>query len=651
MKHIISLLFIFLSFHLFSQTQQFAFAGKNGIFVHLGINIPNGRETDYFNIERKTENGEWQAIAKIKFPVNIENFKRDYNIYKKLFPYINTSVNIDDLYGKLSRSNTVRDTLVARDINLMALRLAAGNVFYDQNIDKYVLYQYRVTEFKIDGSHTQMISDIENYPGISSYSPIKVLLFSRTDSTDYIKWRSVNGENPYWVALYHYDNKNAVFDDTPISHYSVNDTVYYFTEIKKSKFKQYFIIPFDYYGNQGKPSEIAYLQKIKPAVNYFSNISAKRSDDRLQINLKWELKNIDDIKEIDILRSDDFNGQYKKISTVTNQTNSFTDIAVEPDRIYYYQLSALLTFSNQRVKTIRFHGFGFEKQAPVPPYIDVFSNNEKAIGFKLSGSGERFLRGVRVYRKMQNTNLAPQLISDLIELKADTAIFVDTTSLEGGFMYEYYAKSENTSHLESDFSQPVIVQSMSKIYFVPVTGLSDIVYNNSEIHLFWDDIKSEIPQIVGYRLYRKKEPGEWENLLKPDSLFVLNRYVDKGLEPGEYEYKICPLDFMFREGAGSVIKVNIQQKSRFTGPDLVLTATDKGIQIKPSKIAIKNVKAYKIFKYQRGKDPKFIKELPVSTESYIDKKVKKGKLYFYFIILTDNQGKESLPGREAGLRY
>ena len=141
------------------------------------------------------------------------------------------------------------------------------------------------------------------------------------------------------------------------------------------------------------------------------------------------------------------------------------------------------------------------------------------------------------------------------------------------------------------------------------------------------------------------------NLLKPDSLFALNRYVDKGLEPGKYEYKICPLDFMFREGAGSVIKINIQQESQFTGPDLVLTATDKGIQIKPSKIAIKNVKAYKIFKYQRGKDPKVIKELPVSTESFIDKKVKKGRLYFYFITLTDNKGKESLPGREAGLRY
>jgi len=651
MKGIIFLFLMVFSSQLFSQNEQFAIAGKNGIFVYLGLNIPNGQKTDFYNVERKTENGEWKAIAKIVFPGSYESFLQDYSIYKDLFPYINENIDVKDIYKNLIKASSIQDSSVRKKMNLMAIRLAAGNIFYDQNAEKHVLYRYRVTNYKIDGSHTQKTSGLENYPGITDFSQVKVLLITRTDTTNYIKWWSKNGDDPYWVAMYHYEGDNIVLDNYHITHYNVNDTIYYFTQIKKPNFKQYFIIPFDYYGNQGRPSQIAYIEKVIPAINYFSNISARRNNNLLQIDLSWDLKNNDDIKQIDILRSEDFNGEYTKISTVSNETQNYRDLNIEPDKIYYYQLDALLTFSEQHVKTVRFHGFGFENQPPVPPYLEVTGNKAKNLVFKINGSNEKFIAGVRIYRKLANSNEIPLQVSDLIKLQADTAIFVDTANIAGGYEYEYFAKSENTSHLESERSNIVRVQSFNNIKFPAISGLTHIVYDKNEVHLYWDDIRQKNPSIAGYRIYRKKKNEDWQLLIKKDSLFMLNNFLDKGLSSGNYDYKICPLDFMFREGPGSITKVTIIDSPELKGCDLSLTKTDKGILIKVSQISIEGIKKYKIYRYIRGKKPKVIAELPVITGEFIDKKVKKEKLYFYYITFIDHDGNESLPGREVGLRY
>jgi fibronectin type 3 domain-containing protein len=634
----------------FAQNENIAFAGKNGIFVHLGFDIPNGNKTDFFIVERKTEYGEWETIAKIKFPTSIDIFKKNYYIYKGLFPYINATINLDNLYRQLSLANTIQDTIIDRKIDIMSLRLAAGNVFYDQYVEKHVLYQYRVTSFKDDKAQSIITSELENYPGITVYSPVNVYLISKTDTSVYLKWWSLNGENPYWCALYHYDNDKVVPDKDNVTHYSVNDTVYYFTNIKLTGFKQYFIIPFDYYGNQGKASQIAYVEDIKPAVNYFSDINATKSDDDLQIIVSWTLKNSDDIKQINILRSENYDGEYKIAGSVSNKINRFIDVNIKPDKIYYYRLDAELTFSAQHVQTIRFYGFGYEKMAPIPPRISVMDNQEKEVKLKISGSNENFIRGVRIYRHKVNTQTPPELISDLIPLKADTAIYIDTANIEGGYLYEYFAKSENTSHLESDFSFPVQVQSLNRINFSAVTGFDYILYNKKEVHLYWDNVLDETPQAIGYRLYKRKEGGNWKLLLKKDSLFTLNRYIDKITNAGRYEYKVCLLDFLFRESDASILKVEIYPDEKTKGGDITVIATNKGIVIKPSQIAISGITKYKIYRYRRSEEAKMIAELDKSIESFLDKKVKKGKLYFYYITYIDNNGNESLPGKEASLR-
>jgi len=652
MKHILLILtIVLLSNQIKAQKEQIAISGKNGIFVHLGINIPNGTKTDFYIIERKTENGDWKSIAKVKFPENINQFEHDYKIYKKLFPYINNNIDTKSLFEKISLAESIRDSSIAKEMNLLSLRLAVGNIFYDQEIDKYVLYQYRVTSFANGDSQYQIISEIENYPNVIAFSPLKTLLMSRTDSTEYIKWYSEKGSNPYWVALYHYENNDVVLDDNYITHYNVGDTIYYFTELQKSLYKQFFLIPFDYYGNQGKPSQIAYVEKIEPTVNYFSNINADKNNEMLKIDLSWKLNNKDDIKQINILRSEEFDGEFKKISTVSNTTQFFTDDNIKPDKIYYYQLDALLTFSNQHIKTVRFHGFGFENQPPIPPQIKVLDNEEKRVVLQITGSNEKFIRGVRVYRKKINAETKPILVSDLLILMADTTNFIDTSNIEGGYNYEYFAKSENTSHLESDFSNPVKVMSLNKVKFLPMSGFTNIVYDKNEVHLYWDNISDKSSLIIGYRIYRKKDLEKWGSLLPKDSLFILNRFVDKNLIDGNYKYKICPIDFLFREGFGSITLANISSTNQLIGSDLILSSTNKGIQIRLSKIAIRDIKKYKIYRYQRNEIPKVIAELPVSNEEYLDKKVKRGKLYFYFTTLINNEGKESLKGKEAGLRY
>ncbi|HHH55247.1 MAG TPA: hypothetical protein ENK91_16410, partial [Bacteroidetes bacterium] len=152
MKKILFLItIVFISNQLFAQTENFAKAGETGIFVHLGLDIPNATNTSFYLIERKTEDGEWKSITKLKFPETFKEFNDDYYKFKELFPYIREEPNLRNIYNQLKGTTSIKDKTFPHKADLLSIRLAARNVFYDQNVDKHVKYQYRITDFYTDG--------------------------------------------------------------------------------------------------------------------------------------------------------------------------------------------------------------------------------------------------------------------------------------------------------------------------------------------------------------------------------------------------------------------------------------------------------------------------------------------------------------------
>lgn len=653
MKNIVFLIFILLSnLHINCQENTIAYPGVNGIFIHTGMEIPNGQSIEFYIIDRRDDIGKWETIAKLKFPETQKQFSEDYQKTNILFPYIMEKVDLESIYKVLSEVSTWADSsayyITGKSIAVM---LAARNMFYDSDVQQHVYYQYRVTQFDISGKLvTQTVSNKVKFPGFTDMNNIQVNNIIHDEKGVNIRWIAQRSESPYTATLYHFKDGQPELDTTRVNFYKTEDKIVYLAKISNFSDQQYFIIPFDMYGNQGEPSGIAYVEKIQPEINYFTNLKAVPNKNQMQVDLSWKIINYDDLKYIDILRSEDFRGEFKQISTVASNVSSYSDMNVDPDKIYYYRLRAQLTFSDQEVTTTRFFGYGHQKQSPIPPEIKGVDSDEKSITLEIN-SNEQFLTGIRVYRKRADIDGDPSTITDLIPLVNETTQFVDTSSLEGGHYYQYFAKSENNSGLESEFSRPVRIQSQQRVELLPITGFTNFVYLESEVNLYWDHVMENQSQMLGYSLYRKKDIGAWEPIIQPDSLFSLNRYIDQNIERGSrYEYKICPVDFMLREGVCSYTQAYVNPESKRVGPGVVLWDIEEGIFIQFSKVIDDKLDKFRIYRYQRGQNVKMIKELPLVSNEYLDKSAKKGLLYFYYITTVSVDGIESMPGEESGIR-
>ena len=56
-----------------------------------------------------------------------------------------------------------------------------------------------------------------------------------------------------------------------------------------------------------------------------------------------------------------------------------------------------------------------------------------------------------------------------------------------------------------------------------------------------------------------------------------------------------------------------------------------GIELEWNTASDSSIGGFKIYRYQRGKEPVNISHTEVRTRNYLDKSAKKGELYFYYI--------------------
>jgi len=178
---------------------------------------------------------------------------------------------------------------------------------------------------------------------------------------------------------------------------------------------------------------------------------------------------------------------------------------------------------------------------------------------------------------------------------------------------------------------------------------------DGKVFLYWENLFEKDETIEGYKVYRKKL-GDVRNefialfdtLLPPKR----NNFVDiTPAEGNDYEYSVKAFDMFGNESNfSSSIKISIPEVPILPPAGLSAISIDEGIKISWQPTSQQNNKGYKIYRYERGEEPKEIGSVNAETYEYLDKSCTYGNLYFYFVKTVNNKGKESIPSEELGIR-
>lgn len=648
MKKFMAILFTLCSLGVSAQ-QEFAFAGPQGIFVYLGKKIPNGVKATSISIQRKDDKGDFKKIADVKCAATESEFISKAKDAAKYFS--DYSFPADSSLKKVWARATKYGTLDSATYWAMhpAVRMALGVLYYDTDAKEKTKYTYRVND---------LTSTEVQYPVYPKYDEVSMDEYQYHNNGLYIRFKSIGENTPHAFKVYKYNDASKAEEVTGIHNkYKVRDTTYYVIvdkNITAGKQYQYSWVGVDMHGNTSYGSLPFIINLRDFSTIYFQRTNAKREENRLGIKLTWSISDVSNVASIHIFRSDNFDKNFTEISAVRAVDTSFTDESIIPDKIYYYYLQIKDKTGTQTKNSAKFFDYGFDTRKPITPIINDAAGLPNGVKLQVA-IPDNYIAGYRVYRS-ENGSDEYTVIADLVKLHPDsnTATYYDTgATMSGRIFYNYKIESENTSHMVSDKSNKVQARPEKSAEVASPTNLL-AYYQDSAIHLFWNDLRKDDELVAGYRIYKKESSANIFNLILPkDSIYEGNRFIDYAYVPDKtYEYAIESVDlFGYPSKTRAAAQVEIPAE-RIVPPVISggINLPD-GILIEWNKPNVANLKGYKLYRYQRGKEAVVIAQPDAGSSSYLDKTAKAGELYFYMLSSVGTNNAESATSEEVGVRH
>ena len=121
---------------------------------------------------------------------------------------------------------------------------------------------------------------------------------------------------------------------------------------------------------------------------------------------------------------------------------------------------------------------------------------------------------------------------------------------------------------------------------------------------------------------------------------------------GKFQYAVKALDIFGNVSPFSnSIDVSILREPVLAPIGIYAMSVDEGIKLFWQYSTNAKVKEFVIHRYQRGEEPKMISTIPADkTFEYIDKNVKSGQLYFYYLNTVSSDNIVSDQSEEIGIR-
>jgi fibronectin type 3 domain-containing protein len=663
-KPIFLITVFFLSFMLGGQAQNTDIArpGPKGVYLFLGKNIPCGKPTAAYRIERLEAKGDWVALSEVKTPLVLDELISKIELAKGPLPSqpLPAKPKLQQLFEKAIRTGT-SDSLKGFTLNF-PVKMGLGLMYYDAKAPTGQNIQYRITELSSAGDVIKLqISDTLTLPYTAVFDEVVMAESSRTKNSIYIKWRST-GKKPGPLFMVHrIDNKKPVAAGGTVAHYSVNDTTYYvyqdsLTAGQASQELQYFITPFDQLGNAGKSSQVVVVTNDNFSKSFFIKTGVSKIADKIAFRLSWHFSDPVTAKSVSLYRSEYREKGFELLSTFTSKDTSYTDETIHPEKSYYYYLQATSKSGIRFKQSEKIFALAYHPVKPISPVILEAIGTNQGVRLLIDVSDAR-CEGIRVFR---NNGINDHLmsVSNLVK-KADSShiVYVDSSpDLSGRHNYTYAVRCESTGNVASDLSnkmsaRPLMITAPSK------PGFLKAFIENGNVRLFWEDMKLGDPGIAGYIVSRRIERTSiianmpFSPVVGENQPYVLNSFIDSTVKSNNiYTYTIQAIDSeKIKSSQKAIVRISLNQEMPIAPCGLALRDAPEGVQIEWGQVQYPGMNSYRVYRYQPGQKPELLITLPSSATEFIDISVKTGVQYYYFLTSLTQKGKESAHSEEAAI--
>lgn len=669
----VCLLILFMMMHTSVRSQPTALPaphpGERGMYVFLGKSIPGSAFNSgivSYKIERRfATRDQWEPLGKVSASGSLEDFREklhSFHQYLPDFPLPGPDKS-RELWQKASKTGRI-DSLFYWG-GMPVVNLALGTMFLDTSVTAGQRIVYRVTSQTADGSTIASIqTDPVEYLPVAPYPAPEFIQSAGGLKKIRLKLKTTDRQPPSTFRVLR--RKNLTGDFSPVHSekkmaMQKNSVILLVTDtlIEPYQIYTYKIIPLDLYGNPGKPSEEISVGSYNfEQASYPLSFTALDDPDQEGIRLHWEYPYPSLIKYVSIFRSDEFDGNYKKMTEADASAGSWVDQAVEPMKKYYYYLQVTGPLGEHSGPCTKVPAMHQGDEPPLPPLGLTAEPVKNGIRLTWTANG-RHLKGFYVYRN-DGTETEFHLVSPLIPARRDSlpVSWEDTgKELSGARIYSYCVQAENTSHVAGPFSDTVATRPG-----IPTRPMAPVrLQLNREADsytLHWMDMSKLDPTISGYRVFfrtvneKNGKPSQWKAV--SDTVQSSNKNYFNGKMESLVPMELAVRSYDFFGGVSDFSEIKrLDPITVIPIPPAIVyaRATKEGILLDWSFANIDQVSAFAVYRYQRGQDPILVKRLsPRSEMEFTDDTVLPGELYFYYVTTVDINQQESRPSREVGIR-
>ncbi len=492
----------------YSQAPASVKHGPLGVFIFLGKEIPSGKSIVSYKIERSDDSVHWKMIAEVKTPSGFDAFRAKVEKAKTFFPSqpLPPKEKLNELYSKaVAFGNT--DSLKGMRL-LLPIKIALGIMYYDTTAPPKNTCRYRINSIKTSGDLLQsIVTDTISLPYHAVYDTINYNESSYNQNSVMVKWKSM-GKNPAPLFMvYKFKNNVPAIATGTTARFSINDTTYYTytdTTLNKNdaaKEMQYFILPYDYYGNSGNSSQVAVITQDNFNKGGFmrNHISFKPMLSGIQVC--WHFSDPFTVKTFEIYRSESEKIGFWKLSDVAASDTAFLDQQIWPEKTYYYYIQVVAKAGKRTkqspVLMAKVPGIGFSEKLNVPALLQVaMADNRIRLIVETKDTAATHLR---IYRGEKGALVA---LPNLVEINKSAFVVFNDSSLKPHYQVDvfYAVRNEKNGSGISNLSEELPVASngdsneATYFYAYPDKG---------KIELYWDDVLIRNNNYVSYSLLRQ----------------------------------------------------------------------------------------------------------------------------------------------------
>jgi len=649
----------------------FAGSGPRGIYVvwqgpAMSSWNPTGEGYIGFNVYRK--GGTDKEFRKINPRVvstveSASEMKGILGARLPLWQLFLKAPDADSVYRIVRNSPQKIRAWAAFDVNMLQV---LGIAYLDRDIKRGEKYTYRIALVKKDGSETAPSGEFlveAGKPPRQLFGPINLKAKGGDRSVE-IKWnpnpkdtmgfvynvyRATKERGEYLliterpIAIFATEEQKGALEGTFVDNDVVNGITYY-----------YKLTSLDFLENEsplvGPVSATPKDLTPPPPPQHPVAVGSVRG-----IAISWEKSKANDVKGYWIYRAKKFDGEYTRLSTipVPPDTGLYEDVTVEANKQYFYKITAIDFSGNESEPSAPCFSSFQNYVPPLPPQnVKAEATAPKEITISWNPNTEKDLKGYYVFRAFRPDGKFEQ-ISHLIP--KDTTSFKDKDkTLSAKSTYFYAVTAINQTGVMSAYSSVAVVQAMDTTGPMQPLGFHGW-WDKAGVHLLWDP--SMDPTTSGWAIY-KAEGKVRSNKLSDYTLIKtlqenFKSFIDTDVKRGKsYTYRLVAVN------SDGYMSEPTPPLTIFTGgatknpPSIIRLLKKKdGILVTWDGTRENAVKGYIIYKSVGGATYSKLTELDVNSTSFLDKDVKKGELYYYYITTFDENKKEGLPSNRISITY